>query len=88
MYLYQRSYIQRSLTAAHCNVIDLPTPPSDGRGGWSLAMLFNMVYGVGLEVVGIVGAQIISADASVRVYLDSQKNSPAPDIAQFIITFQ
>ena len=51
-------------------------------------MLFNMVYGVGLEVVGIVVAQIISADASVRVYLDSQKNSPAPDIAQFIITFQ
>ena len=49
-------------------------------------MLFNMMHGVGLEVVGIVGAQIISADASVRVYLDSQKNSPAPDIAQFIIT--
>ena len=47
-------------------------------------MLFNMVYGVGLEVVGIVGAQIISADASVRVYLDSPKNSPAPDIAQCI----
>ena len=51
-------------------------------------MLFNMLYGVGLEVAGIVGAQIISADASVRVYLDSQKDSPTPDSAQFIITFQ